>query len=332
MMIKNFFKWFLFILAAALLTAWLISLFAPKNKTVEYGVTFSAPYAQNLGLDWKQTYLDILNNLQPKYLRLSAYWNSVEPTKDEYDFEQTDFQVNQAESHNTKVVLAVGRRLPRWPECHDPDWIKDLSGDDLKNAQYSYVAEVINRYKNNPSITAWQVENEPFLESFGICPTLDKSFLDGEITLVKQLDPDRPVIITDSGELSFWFYAGTRGDIFGSTFYRYVFSDVFKRYWTNHIPAIYYRFKGGLLTLMHPGKKIVIMELEAEPWTTKGITSTSIDDQFKTMSLDHFNTIVTVAKTTGFSPQYLWGVEWWYWMKNQGHPEFWEKAKVLFNN
>ncbi len=331
-MLKNFFKWLLFSLLAALFLVWLISLFAPKNKNVEYGVTFSAPYAQSLGLDWKQVYLDMLNDLKPKYLRLSAYWDSVEQQKDSYNFEEMDFQITQAESHNTKVVLAVGRRLPRWPECHDPGWIKNLSGDDLKNAQYSYVEQVVDRYKNNPAVTAWQVENEPFLGSFGICPQLDKNLLDGEIALVKQLDPDRPVIITDSGELSFWIYSGARGDIFGTTFYRYVFSDVFKRYWTNYIPAIYYRFKGGIFTLLHPGKKIVIMELEAEPWTTKGITSTPIDEQFKTMSMDNFNTIVGIAKSTGFSPQYLWGVEWWYWMKNQGHPEFWDKAKLLFKN
>lgn len=326
---KNFFrKFFLLILTVAAL-AFLVSLLAPKNQTIQYGVTFSAPYAQSLGLDWKQAYLAALDDLKVKLLRLSAYWDSVEPQRDVYDFSDLDFQVSQAGQRGAKVVLAVGRRLPRWPECHDPSWIKDLKSDELANAQLSYVETVVRRYQNKPAVFAWQVENEPFLSTFGICPRLDENFLDREIALVKNLDPARPVIITDSGELSFWIHSGKRGDVFGTTFYRYVFSDVFKRYWTNHIPAVYYRFKAGLLRLLHPGKEIAIMELEAEPWTTAGIPNTPIDEQFKTMGTDNFNAIIKIARQTGFSPQYLWGVEWWYWMKQRGHGEFWEQAKLL---
>lgn len=329
---KRFFKWFIGIIAALLVFVYAISWFAPKSNHIEYGVTFSAPYAQSLGLDWKRTYLEMLNDLKPKYIRLSAYWDATEPQMDQYNFDDLDFQIQNAADHGTKIVLAVGRRLPRWPECHDPGWIGKLSSEDLKNAQLSYAETVVRRYDYNPNIIAWQVENEPFLATFGICPPLDVTLLDNEIAAVKSVDLIRPVVITDSGELNFWVYAGARGDIFGTTFYRYVFSDVFKRYWTNYIPAIFYRFKAGLLEILHPGKKIAIMELEAEPWTTNGITSTSIDDQFKTMSMDHFNTIVGVAKSTGFSPQYLWGVEWWAWMKGQGHPEFWNASKQLFGS
>ncbi len=330
---KRFFKWLISLIIIALVLVWFVSLFAPKSQKIEYGVTFSAPYAQSLGLDWKQAYQDILNDLKPKYLRLSAYWDAVEPQKDQYNFDDLDFQMDQASSHNAKIVLVVGRRLPRWPECHDPSWINNLSQSGLEAAQLSYVETVVRRYQNNSNLIAWQVENEPFLSTFGICPPLNIALLDEEIALVKKLDPSRPVIVTDSGELNWWFSASARGDIFGTTFYRYVFSDVLKRYWTNfYFLPIVYRFKAGLVEMLHPGKQIAIIELEAEPWTTAGIPNTPIDQQFKTMSLDHFDTIVSYARGTGFSPQYLWGVEWWYWMKQRGHPEFWEKAKQLFNN
>jgi hypothetical protein len=332
-MIKKIFSTPIVWILAFILLIWLITLNAgPKNKHIDYGATFSEPYAKSLGLDWKQLYLAALDDLNLKNLRLSAYWDEVEQQKDKYDFTDLDFQVNQASQRNVNIVLAVGRRLPRWPECHDPNWIGGLSQADEQAAQLSYVETVVNRYQNNPHITVWQVENEPFLGTFGICPKLDTDFLDKEIALVKKLDPTRPVLITDSGELDSWLNAGSRGDIFGTTFYRYVFSDVFKRYWTNPIPAWFYRLKAGYLRLFHPGKQVVIIELEAEPWTTNGITSTPINEQFKTMSLDHFNTITSVAAGTGFSPQYLWGVEWWYWVKQQGHPEFWEAAKKLINN
>ncbi len=322
---------FCIFLAVVFLMVWFVSLFAPKTNNIQYGLTFSAPYAESLGLNWKDAYASILKDLNPKYVRLSAYWDSVESKKDTYNFDDLDFQINEAENYKTKIVLSVGRRLPRWPECHDPGWIKNLSPSALNTAQLSYVAEVVRHYQDRGNIIAWQVENEPFLSTFGICPPLDVSLLDQEINLVKQLDPVRPIIITDSGELSWWIHSGSRGDIFGTTFYRYVFSDVFKRYWTNYIPSLFYRFKGGLLAMLHPGKQIAIMELEAEPWTTAGIPNTSIEEQFKTMSMDNFNTIVGVAQDTGFSPQYLWGAEWWYYMKQKEHPEFWERAKQLMN-
>lgn len=108
---------------------------------------------------------------------------------------------------------------------------------------------------------------------------------------------------------------------------------MFERYWSNfYIPRWYYRFKGGIVRILNPGKKLIIAELQAEPWTTKGITNTPIDEQFKTMSIENFHYLTGFAKDVGFSPQYLWGVEWWYWMKTQNHPEFWEAAKKLINN
>ena len=312
---------------------WLVSLNAgPKAQHIDYGVTFSEPYARGLGLEWKDVYTSMLDELNIKRVRLSAYWDDVEPDRGEYNFDDLDFQVNQASEHDADIILGVGRRLPRWPECHQPDWATKLTLEDQQNEILSYIGVVVHRYEDNPHVIVWQVENEAFLSTFGICPKLDTVFLDKEIAQVKTLDPAKPVLITDSGELNFWLNAGSRGDIFGTTFYRYVYSDRFKRYWTNHIPALFYRFKAGILRFVRPGKQVAIIELETEPWTTAGIPNTSIDDQFKTMSVDHFNTILGLAKDTGLNPQYLWGVEWWYWMKQRGHPEFWERARELFAN
>ena len=43
-----------------------------------------------------------------------------------------------------------------------------------------------------------------------------------------------------------------------------------------------------------------------------------------------FNEMIDFASKTGFDQQYLWGAEWWYWMKEQGYSEHWEIAKKLF--
>lgn len=301
------------------------------SKKIEYGVTFSQDQAQSLGLNWKEVYTAMLTDLKVKRLRLSAYWNKTEPKNDEYNFSDLDFMLGEAKNHNVEVVLSVGRRLPRWPECHDPEWIKNLSPEALKTDLLSFVETVVTRYQANSAITVWQVENEPFLGSFGICPKPDSKLIDSEIALVKKLDPGRPVLVSDSGELSFWLSAGKRGDIFGTTMYRYVYNDKFNMYWVSYVPYWTYRIRAGFLKLLYGNKQVVIIELQSEPWTTKGILSTSLEEQFKTMSFKKFNNLLSIAKATSFSPQYLWGVEWWYYMKEkQGHGEYWEAAKQLF--
>jgi hypothetical protein len=321
-------------LAVIIGLVWLVTLNAgPKAKQITYGVTFSVPYAESLGLDWQQVYEAMLSDLNVKLVRVPVYWDEVENTQDDYNFSDIDFMLSQAKAHNATVVLAIGKRLPRWPECHEPDWASKLSTTDEQSAQLSYMSTVVQRYYNDPTVSSWQVENEPFLSSFGPCPKLDSNFFQKEINLVKSMDPSRPILVTDSGELDWWFNASAYGDVFGTTYYRYVYSDVLHRYWSNfYIFPWMYRFKAGIIRILHPGKPIEISELEAEPWTTAGITSTSLSDQFQTMSLAHFNTITSMAAKTGFSPQILWGVEWWYWVKEQGHPEFWNQAKQLINH
>ena len=40
--------------------------------------------------------------------------------------------------------------------------------------------------------------------------------------------------------------------------------------------------------------------------------------------------VVDYAKRTGQDTFYLWGAEWWYWMKvKHNQPEIWEEAKKL---
>jgi len=324
---------FLIGVALVVLSIWFLNFYAgPRPERIEYGVTFSKPYAQNLGLDWKQVYTAMLSELSIKLVRVPLYWNEIEVKQNEYDFSATDFMVEEAQKHTASLILAIGKRLPRWPECHEPEWAQDLPETAAQNAQLAYMEAAVRRYSSFQSVTMWQVENEPFLGSFGPCPPLNEEFFDSEIAMVKKLDPSRPILITDSGELSLWQKAGSRGDQFGTTYYRYVYSDVLKRYWTNfYFPSWLYRAKAGLVRLLHGRKAIMIAELEAEPWTTKGIINTPIEEQFQTMSMEKFNTITRLAGKTGFSPQILWGVEWWYWMKTQGHEEFWERAKVLMS-
>ena len=204
--------WAVLILAVLYL---LLSIPPLSNKRkVTYGMSFNTPYARELGLDWKETYDAILGDLNVKHLRLAAHWPMIEPKKDKFNWEELDYQVKEARLHNADIILAVGRRLPRWPECHIPKWASDLSWNDQKKEIKNQITHVVERYKNEPNIIYWQVENEPFLSVFATeyCGKLDEGFLKEEIALVKKLDPTRPILVTDSGNLGFWYNAYRLGD------------------------------------------------------------------------------------------------------------------------
>jgi len=68
-----------------------------EAKKIRWGVEFDPYYAQYLGLDWKKTYLSLLDEVGVDHLRLVAFWDAVEPEDDQFDFTRLDFQVQEAE-------------------------------------------------------------------------------------------------------------------------------------------------------------------------------------------------------------------------------------------
>ncbi|MDX9892953.1 MAG: hypothetical protein RB292_00875 [Patescibacteria group bacterium] len=310
--------------------AWAFSLDFTQPSPI-FGVTFSNKYASSLGLDWRQSYLAILDDLAVSHLRLVAYWDEIEAAEDHFVFEDLDWQINQATERGRKIILVVGRRLPRWPECHDPNWLSDLSELAIQQQQLEFVRETVNRYKDNAAITAWQVENEPLFNWFGECPKANKNFLKQEIDLVKSLDT-RPIIITDSGELNHWQAAAGMADWLGITMYRIVWNKYLGFWDYFFVPSAAYRWKADLTKYWHPGlEKIMVTELQMEPWTLdKNMTDLTIEQQQRSFDLQRFNNNIAYVKSAGFDEVYLWGAEYWYWLKQQNHPEIWDQAKTLW--
>ena len=305
-------------------------IFIPKREDVTYGVTFSKPFAEHLGLNWKETYLAILDDAGAKRVRLSSYWTEVEPQKDIYSFTDLDWQIEEAEKRGVKMIIVLGQKQPRWPECHIPRWAGELDENERQEELLEIIEKVVERYKDKKNITAWQVENEPFLR-FGECPKLDKDFLDKEIDLVRSLD-SRPVIISDSGELGTWYNAANRADILGTTLYRIVW-DKYLGYVHYPVASISYRIKAAIIMYVTGVEKVIIVELQAEPWGPKAIVDTPLDEQYKSMSLEQFRENVDYVKRIRFSEAYLWGAEWWYWLKTEKNDDsIWEEAKKVFEN
>lgn len=297
-----------------------------------YGVTFSPRFAQDLGLDWKETYIKILDDLKVRKLRLPTYWDIIESQEANYDFSQTDFMLDQAYKRGAQVILVLGVRQPRWPECHIPDWAQTLSSNKQQSKILMFIGKVVDRYAHHPAVWAWQVENEPLLKYFGKCEEPDIPFLKSEVDWVRKLS-NKPIIVSDSGELGLWIIPMQVSDIFGTTLYRTVYNSILG--FTNYpILPYLYNVKSSLIrSFFAPeSKKTIIIELQAEPWSPiNNLVSTPIDKQLALFSLKTFKDNLSYAQKTGFDEAYLWGVEWWYWMSGKGHPEYLDYAQSLFN-
>lgn len=296
---------------------------------LEWGVTFSKRPVIDFGMDWKEVFLATLDDLKVKKIRLVAYWNEIETEDGRYDFSELDWQINEVSNRGGEIILAIGRRVPRWPECFEPEWIKPYPEEKKQEKILALVSEIISRYKDNKHIVIWQIENEPFLGTFGECPKLDKEFYDREIALARSIDSSRPIMITESGEFSTWIGGAKRADIVGTSIYRTIYGKLgYVRY---PIPPVFYQRKSNLIKKFFDVKEIIAVEVQAEPWGNGPNQSMSVKEQDISMSIDRFNAVLEYTRNAGFDKAYLWGVEWWYWKKIKFNDDrFWNRAKELF--
>jgi len=303
----------------------------PSQEEILWGVNFSQKHASLLGLDWKEVFLALIKDLGVKRLKISTHWDLIQPERKEYRFEDLDWQIKTAKKYGVKVILVIGMKTPRWPECHIPSWARTLSKKDQQYYILKLLRKIVLRYKKYDNIWAWQIENEPFFP-FGECPWRDKEFLKKEIQLVKSLDKKRPIVISDSGEGSFWVKAARLGDIVGITIYRKVWVKELKIYFKYPFPPVFYYKKANLIKKIFK-KNVICIELQAEPWGPTLLYDLSLKEQEKTMNLEQFRKNIEFAKNTGLKEFYLWGGEWWYWLKKvHGKDGIWNEAMKLFKD
>ncbi|MBI3486082.1 cellulase family glycosylhydrolase [Candidatus Daviesbacteria bacterium] len=303
----------------------------PKNF-FSYGVSFSPSYATHLGLDWKQTYLSMLTDLKVNYLRLPSYFSEIEPFQNQTNFEDLDFMLDQAKVHNLKVLLVVGSKQPRWPECHLPDWVKNQPQSVRQELILEFIQKVVLKYKQNPTIWGWQVENEPLFDFGSSCDKPDFNFLKKEVALVRKLDPKRKVVVTETGEWRLWNEAMSVSDILGISLYHKSYNPILG-YINYPFPSSIYILKSDLTRKIFAlqNQKTIITELQAEPWLKDSVTQTSLEFQIQAFTPLDFKNNLEFAQKTGFDEIYLWGVEWWYFMAKFNHPEYLKLAQNLLN-
>ncbi len=318
------------LLAAGLgwLALWLVPR-RPVSKTV-WGLTYSAPYAEELGLDARTAYLEILDQLKPKRLRLVSYWDQNNPAPDSWNFDELDFQAAEAEKRRIPYVIAVGRRVPRWPECYSPEWTTQLPEAEQQQALYAYLTKVVQRYDSNSNLTAWQVENEPDLPNFGQCPEFGLKYLPDEVALVRSLSA-KGIMVTAGGE-SFTRGWGTsrHADLFATSLYRAVRNPEGAPRFLKLPPGLYLLRALVIRLVSRRVKRVFISELQAEPWVERGMADHDQAYYDETMSLTRLKAMVDFAQRTRLPEVWFWGAEWWCYQKLRGEPAFWDYVESIF--
>lgn len=321
--------------AAVVIFLFLIWLIFGRSRLTEpedivWGTTWSNLAAEELGINPEEAYRAVVEDLRPSRLRLVAYWNRTEREQDQYDFSELDYQVKLAEENDISYIIAVGNRVPRYPECHTPDWAHQLTGESYKAEKLEFIEETINRYDDKPKLEAWQIENEAFVGSFGICPPLDEELLKTEVDFARTLT-DKRIILTESGELSLWFKASGYPDILGTTLYRTVIigkTDIVVR----HVfPPWYYRARSNIVKMINGNlEDVIVAELQGEPWASKPIIEADQEQLDATMNPEQFEHNIEFTESVGFPEVWWWGVEWWYYESQNGDDYYWERARELF--
>lgn len=296
-------------------------------KTIDpnkYGISFSVKQAKAFGLDPTET-LDWLLKQGWRRFRLMSYWDEHEKEQGEFDFASLDKQLEQIAAAGGVVTLCLGARQPRWPENHWPEWAWQADKPHRTISLLHYLQTVVLRYRKNTTIVSYQLENEALLKSFGRRAEVNRARLRREYKLVKQLDPNRPVIMTTSTS---WGVPLRKPipDIIGFSFYQMLYSAERRRYTTAfHSPALD-QWRAVAIRILH-NKPTFIHELQLEPWGPQAIWEMSSTEQAKSMSTEQITRNISLAQQTGLYPIDIWGAEWWYWRLQHDDPSIWHTVR-----
>ncbi|HEX7964029.1 MAG TPA: beta-galactosidase [Candidatus Saccharimonadales bacterium] len=303
------------------------------GKPLVLGASFIPAYAESLGLNAQDTLDALITQAGVRHFRLVSYWDQLEPSPGKYDFSLLDWQFQKIEAAHGTVALSLGLRQPRWPECHLPSWAAGEPASQWQPQLQNFISAVVSRYKNSPALQSYQLENEYFLQGFGLCTNFDRARLVSEYNNVKKLDPHHSVIIARSNN-ALGFPAGQpTPDEFGISIYKRVWDAAhFHRYVEYPFPAWFYGFLAGTQKIL-TGKDMIIHELQAEAWPPDGksITETSLAEQNKSFNAQRFADRIQFGKATGMREMYLWGAEYWYYRLTVLHDtSVWNVAKQAF--
>jgi hypothetical protein len=310
------------------------------------GTSFAKWRAEALGLDYQDAFQRICAMRLP-VVRLSASWREVA----QFGYRYLDWLLGEADRVRQPVLLTLGMKALGWPEFYLPEGF-DPQDAAVQQHAIGHVREVTRRYRGNPALVGWQIENEPFNRSGPHAWSIPRRLVRAEARAVRWLDAQRPILVTtfahfdealnrsSSRHESKWkrrlglavsaereaLSVLRRGDILGLDVY----------------PSIGWLDEGGQEQVAHAsrdqlsevarwqriateqGKRLWVTEAQAEPWEARRRTHGD------PVSIQPQGMVELVARlvAVGVETILLWGSEYWLWRADNGDPRWIEAAST----
>jgi len=269
--------------------------------------------------------------------------------------------VGEAAAAGRELVLTVGMKAQGWPEFYIPERLvpearpgTDVAASkvDLRAAVLEFVAATVDRYRGQPAIVAWQIENEPLNPSGPRRWWIGPTFVAEEIAAVRRLDPHRPITLNVFSRFNAWLDARSirhgldlrrmlgshdqrpeaealsllaPGDILGLDVYRRIGYRRFgvrmltrSRHWRRNAARWAARAAAE-------GKQAWVLEAQAEPWEPP------LAGGREPRSCRPAELAVTVSGLwdAGCATVLLWGVEHWLAQDTHGDGSWLEAVRKL---
>jgi len=329
----------------------------PRGSTA-LGISFRPLQAEAMGLPPRDT-LAALLGYEYQLIRLGALWNRMEPQAGVFDPASLDWQVEAAERAGKQIVLAVGavknfgypeffvppHRLQ--PKLRERSLVTATSHPELLAGAMSFVARVVERYRDRKSVVGWQVEHEP-VDPLGIEHSwrLATEFVRQEVDVVRQTDSTRPILINGFVPMSLpvalqqWFRTRDQGDSLSlaESVADIVGVDMYPRHALTgragfgvYLDASESRWNGRLRSLLMKAAakaRVMITEGQAEPW--ESVTNPPNPASLAMYScppdrvVENYNRCMRLARDSACALEaYLfWGAEYWLLRQKNADPSY----------
>lgn len=331
----------------------------PPGST-RLGISFRPLQARDQGLEPRAALARLL--AEPfDVVRLAAYWDRLEPGPGRFEPEELDWQLEAVEAAGRQAIVVLGAvKSFGYPETFVPAHllgrplpegrlVTPASHRALLDAAVAFVSRLVERYRDRPSVVAWQVENEA-VDPLGFEHSwrLAESFVEAEVAAVRLLDPGRPIVLTGflapgpAAALPQWWRTRGQGDslaiaerhadVVGLDSYPRiallkagslgVYADGSRSAWAGR------RNRRLVARVAARGGRVMVTEGQAEPWETTLVPPSPPAAGMASCLPEHvietYNAAMRWAGRPGpgLDAYLFWGAEYWLRRELDGDPRY----------
>jgi len=334
------------------------------------GISFRPRQAEAFGLDPRES-LNAMLSHPFEIVRLSAYWDKIEPKPGHCDTSELDWQLDAAERAGKQAIVCLGPvKSFGYPEYFVPDHqldgplpegslIEPTTHPALLAAGIAHATRLVERYRDSPAIVAWQVEHEA-VDPLGVEHSwrLSAEFVAEEVAAIRATDPARPIMMNGFLPASTpvrvmqWWRSRDQGDSLAVA--QRLTDTVGIDFYPRHAIAGNSRWAVYLDGSRHPGqrrrwtqlvrwanaapgRRVLIAEGQAEPWEA---VTTPPDPRGQVMYscppeqlISTYNHCMRTFRQAAVAPwAYLfWGAEYWLLRQRHGDDSYVQAFSRILN-